>query len=41
MVLNIVLQMLTKYVPIFAIWEKQMKIFKDQLEEKQNGPCAD
>lgn len=26
--------MLTKYVPIFAIWERQMKVFKDQQEEK-------
>lgn len=34
-VLNIALQMLTKYVPIFAIWERQMKVFKDQQEKNK------
>lgn len=27
--------MLTKYVPIFAIWEKQTNVFKDQQEKNK------
>lgn len=32
--------MLTKYVPIFAIWMRQMKVFKDQ-QQKNKPPYAD